>query len=112
MLFITVCDIIDVLFVECLSLMGRVLLTALLFLWITCVFSDPVRHVDYTTDPDTVRNCIERDCECELPKICDVEGGQATCEQCPPGSFQPHTFSTRKIVGTSCTEHDKCAGGW
>ena len=109
-------DILDVLFVGCLSSMGRLHVIALLLLWITSVIStdQAVKHEDYTHEPALVRNCIEKQCHCGTePRICDQDGGDATCVNCPPGSFQPNTISTKEIVsGRQCKPHETCSRGW
>jgi len=91
---------------------------ALLVFWVTSVVSAdrPVKHEDYThrPDPPLVRYCIARQCHCGTePRICDQDGGDATCEKCPPGTFQPHTISTTEIVsGRQCKPHKTCSRGW
>ena len=96
--------------------MGRVIVTALFFLRLTSVIStdQTVRHEDYTHDPPLVRNCIEKQCRCGTEAhICDQDGGDATCVNCPPGSFQPNIISTREIVsGRQCKPHKTCSRGW
>jgi len=98
--------------------MGRVPVTALFFVCVTSVVSTDraVKHEDYTykPDPPVVRNCIEKQCHCGTePRICDDDGGDATCQKCPPGTFQPHIISTIEIVsGRQCRPHKTCSGGW
>ena len=107
-----------VVFVEYLLTMRRVLIAALLVTGIGLASGsgDLVQHTDYTQSPPVTRRCREVQCECGTePCICDEEDeedGDATCEPCHTGMFQPHTVSSTVITtNRRCKLHRVCTRG-
>jgi len=101
-----------VVFSGCTSCMDLVLLFILLSnIWIISDSTGPEPHEDYTKDRAVIRNCIKADCDCGYqPFICDVEGGQATCQPCPPGTFQAEEISSVDINDARrCKPHGNCS---
>jgi len=83
-----------------------------------CIISDcstPVEHKDYTKDPEVIRDCIKADCDCGYqPFICHGDGGHATCQPCPPRTFQSEEISSVDINDARrCKPHGNCSlGQW
>jgi len=77
------------------------------------VAADVKPHADYTQEPSVHRQCVEINCKCGTnPRICDVDGGSASCVACPPGRFQPYGISSVEIVDArQCKPHRKCTSG-
>jgi len=99
--------------------MAHFLMTTILLLafWSTGISASSditaVPHVDYTQDPPVHRSCVKIECHCEEPRLCEVDGGPATCNPCQTGEFQPDTISSVEIIDArQCRGHQNCTQGW
>jgi len=93
------------------------LTTLLLVVWSIGIAASshgvPVLHEDFSGKQNVRRDCVAVNCSCGTqPRICEVDGGYATCVPCPPGTFQPHGISSVHIENARlCEAHRECTSG-